>query len=393
MIRLLFGNELGAGFGHISRLLAIEDGLRKLAGNATSRFVLKPEDAGKIDSRRGDVFSAPQLNPGLLHPRYPSRFVEHRIVARWLSGEDRLSPLLDFWRKEIDAFKPDLVVIDAAPALALVATNRVPVVMAGNGYTLPPSESAKSIAFRNRRESDGPDSQDDAFWLERIAPILKSFGISALSALTELNRCDLHGVFTLPQFDVFANARRTRYFGPIHPGGSPKPSAEQSDVVLCYFSVVPRVDLLVDGLLQCGKPVLACLPDADGRLQRRLHGTNVKFSSNRFNLAQALPGCGLVVHGASLGMSTAALYAGLPQLGLFQHDEAMMNGWSIHVNGIGAAKPLSACSANDISELIHTVSRSDVMRQNALQLSEQNATLRDSNPADVVAGLALDLLN
>ena len=43
------------------------------------------------------------------------------------------------WKKIIDFYKPDLIVCDHSPGCCLAAFDRIPVVLMGDGFTLPPA--------------------------------------------------------------------------------------------------------------------------------------------------------------------------------------------------------------------------------------------------------------
>jgi hypothetical protein len=61
------------------------------------------------------------------------------LVRYSLDQEPRLLALTRAWDDLLDGWRPDLVVGDFAPVLALAARGRLPVVHVGSGYTVPPA--------------------------------------------------------------------------------------------------------------------------------------------------------------------------------------------------------------------------------------------------------------
>src|SRR6185312_3900142 len=62
------------------------------------------------------------------------------LASAGLSDADALDVILQRWTQIFQNLKPDLVVADYAPAAALVARGRVPLMLVGNGYTAPPAD-------------------------------------------------------------------------------------------------------------------------------------------------------------------------------------------------------------------------------------------------------------
>jgi rhamnosyltransferase subunit B len=392
-MRVLFGNEFGGGFGHVARLMQIESALRSHVENLEARYVLRPDLSGHVQQGVDrDVRQASVLSVETFAPRHQSRFVEHRFIGRLLNGGDYLTPRLALWANEIADFKPDLIISDAAPSLTLLAYGRVPSVAVGHGYMLPPIHTGHCIPFRRLAARDKAEVTDDAFWLDKLNPILVARGLRALSALPDISRADLRGIFTIAMFDPFWRVRTEDYLGLIHPGGSPRPSKDFGEGIVIYFSTASDMTALHTALAKCQTPISAVLPGDPETLKTVFAGTKVKLSTKRFELAKVLPNCGLVVHAGTLGMASAALYAGVPQVALFQTEESMQTGQALLMSKTGLSRPLHQSSADDIASSIQTAYRSQSMRNYAVALSERYSAYRDQDPALKLAEKAIALV-
>src|SRR5260370_29349200 len=85
-------------------------------------------------------------------PRWPSASMTQAQIAKsssstmgdvlstaGLADRHGLSRLLGEWDHHFTRIRPDLVIADLAPAAGLAARGRGPVMLVGNGYTLPPA--------------------------------------------------------------------------------------------------------------------------------------------------------------------------------------------------------------------------------------------------------------
>ena len=146
-LRILFGWEFGAGLGHVTRFRPIGD--RLVAAGAEVVVAL-------LDLDRAGPFLDPataRTRPGyrlLQAPRWnlPSNPAIRKIPTHSFADVMRLigygrgpalAPRLTAWESIIDEVRPDLVVGDFSPTLNLAARGRVPRIVIGNGYTIPPA--------------------------------------------------------------------------------------------------------------------------------------------------------------------------------------------------------------------------------------------------------------
>src|SRR5207249_4799317 len=64
------------------------------------------------------------------------------LCLRGFGAVEDLLPLVRGWDRLIEQVQPELVVCDHSPTLVLSAYRRLPTVLVGNGFTLPPADQS-----------------------------------------------------------------------------------------------------------------------------------------------------------------------------------------------------------------------------------------------------------
>lgn len=389
--RILFANEFGSGHGHHVHLSAIEREIRKVLPNLISHFVLPPHSFSELLVRHENLQFAHELKipSGVKIAR--NEVLSHSLCAQFLTNPVVLTTRVALWHRLFFKFKPDLVVADYAPSLSMAAADKVPCLVVGNGYTIPPPELEKSLPVNPHSKSNFQD--EEAEWLGKLNTVLHAAGCKKLNYLPEMNKGDDYALFTIPLFDTYWQHRQQKYLGVFHPGGSPQPSKVNDGTVLAYFSKPQDGRRVIDGLIESGLPTIAYLGIPSSEILNRVRSTKVTCVEKPFDLAEELPGRGLAVHAGSLGMSAAGVYAGIPQLGIYQHDEGMSNCRSFAIANIGLSAWIKKTQPDQIAQMITEASNSSTMRNYAHDLSVRYAEFRDCSPAARAVSTALALLS
>ncbi len=141
MKTVAFAWELGRGLGHLmtmrriaraSRLMAFARRRRSATRRGRSRCAER--STGWSLRRPGRFMRAPPHSARHRRRRSTTSFGAGRADG---AAVDRL---LAAWDELFRQTRPALVIADFAPAAALAARGRVPLVLVGDGYTLPPHE-------------------------------------------------------------------------------------------------------------------------------------------------------------------------------------------------------------------------------------------------------------
>lgn len=333
MKTVLFAWELGAGSGHLMNF-------RRLASRLRDRNVRLVAAVTRLDSISvlDDVITEIHRMPDWRATAADrtgrpasSATLNDILVGAGLADAARMQKALEAWDRLFRAIDPDLVIADFAPTGALAARHRIPLLMTGSGFTLPPHDMH---AFPPLHESHAPVySEEDT--LAEINVALRKQGLQALDRLPQLFAGDDCLVHTLPLLDPYARYRRAPADGPLLDRAPRGREADARDVFV-YLSdgVDVRSDVVaalrpIAGCLRIHAPSLA--DDARIDLARR----GARIESQRVDIAALLPQCRLVVHLGGIGLAAEALLAGVPQFTLVTHVEQHLTGLALERAGAG----------------------------------------------------------
>ena len=164
MKTILLGWDLGHGFNYVVQLRQIADALAA-AGHRPVLALRSLESVGRLLADRSyPVLQAPWLI-GRLSPQaqgwWPTSFAD-LMAVNGFGSEDHLLSMQRGWRDLIDLVRPDLVVGRYAPVLMSAAYGRIPSVLFGSPYAIPPADGATFPEFRR----DVPAYADQGRMLE-----------------------------------------------------------------------------------------------------------------------------------------------------------------------------------------------------------------------------------
>lgn len=382
MKTVLFAWELGAGSGHVMKIRRLASRLAargfRVVGAVTSLESVSLLDGvvdevhrmpnwrrNNADSRAGEVPSSATLNDIL--------------VSAGLADADFFGGLVEAWQRLYRALDPALVVADYAPAAAMAARDRIPLVMTGNGYTLPPPEMP---AFPPLHTFSPPVHREEDT-LAAVNAVARRLGLGTLDRLPEIFAGDAHLVHTLPLLDPYAGFRQLPADGPLidYPPVGRRDDARQ---IFVYLSQGVEVRNDVAAALQ---PVAPCLrihapmlpEDAQNDLARR--GARIELEP--VDLSRALPESRLVVHLGGNGLAAEAVLAGVPQLLLVMHVEQHLTGMALESTGAGRV-----FTAYDSAQALPVNAFEAMLEDDAIE--QRAAELGARHRRDVANGAALE---
>ncbi len=388
--RVLLGWEFGGGNGHIVHLREIASRIA-IDQPCEFLFVLQNPAGGRSAGLPNNcVISVPAPGRRVNGNRPQGRETYGEFVAENLMLEEGdFAFRLAGWDKIIRHFKPHLIIADYAPSLSLCARGRWPVLVIGNGYTMPPpeQESFPPVAARNR-----PQYATDAEIIGRLNKDLAMMGAKTIERLPQLNEADAYGLLTIPLFDPYRATRQQLYLGVEIPGGSPLPKASGSGGIGYFHQESQMNDDLLDGLLDANIETAVNFGPLMRRVSKKFKGSRVRPVSSPFKLVDDMAGKAVAIHHGGLGFATAAVLAGVPQVLLFRHDEHQFTANAIVRAGAGLATDYRIIYPGAIAAAMEHVAASSAMRERALQLAEENAAFRGANPVQAAADIALKFL-
>ncbi len=304
-MKVLLGWELGAGQGHIQRLVALSE---RLAAQGW-----EPIFALKSFNLKGNVNFPWQQIPA---PRLPFSGRENSytfadlLAAFGFAQVDLLRHHLQNWQDILKTIQPDLVITDHAPGLVLAAWGLVPTVVVGSYFAVPPPVEVFP-AFRSAMPPESVQQQQQVSeTVRQVIPLETSLG-QALNG-------DRSFIFSVPELDFYRAYRSilptTEYVG-IHLTPLAKNVASTESPPWTYLmQEYPAYELVL-----------------------RAFKTEPQFQPFQ-PLKEALVDKSIAIHHGGLTTTIGCLLAGIPQLVLPCHIEQQLNGAAL--KRLGAAEML-----------------------------------------------------
>lgn len=363
-MKVLFGWEFGAGLGHLTRFRPIGD--RLVAAGA--EVVLALQDVDR---------AGPFLDPATGRPRPGYRLLQ---AARWnipsdpaarkipthsfadvlrLIGYGHRSGLarrLTAWEGVLDVVRPDVTVGDFSPTLNMAAHGRVPSVVVGNGYTVPPPGRPLPPIRPWQDDLEQFSRDHEAELLDSANTALRARGSAPIEHLADAFSGDETFVFSLPLVDPYARFRTSPTLAPFNmPRGiRPRPWDQRRKAGVFLYLPAGHAHLTVAldalaGSRTAGEAYLGELPAAAAQQFAR---RGVTLHAEPQDFAAVMPAARLVIHHGGLSTAVAALMAGTPQLILPWNLEHLVTARAVEATGAAAIVP---ADRTDAKSLVHAI--------------------------------------
>ena len=218
MSRILFSWELGAGLGHLNRMLPVARALRERGHDV----FLAVQDLSKVQRllAPGDDFlwfQAPAWLPPLRDRPPAATWAEILFHTGFLDAPGLLG-LARGWHALFAAIRPDVLVADHAP-VSLLTARSMPVrrVTLGTGFFHPPEVTPLPVFRHWDPPAPARVAESEALALASANSVLRAMGQPQLGALHELLDVDLALLTSWPELDHYRDrpAGAHRYIGPI----------------------------------------------------------------------------------------------------------------------------------------------------------------------------------
>jgi rhamnosyltransferase subunit B len=390
---VLFAYELGAGLGHLNRLLAVA---KRLAPAVRPIFAI-PDVAWGEPHIRTALGSSTQVVQGVrwAPPTSPdARQVPTQTFADVirLFGFGETATLRSqalAWRAIIKDLSPDLIVADFAPTLRLASEGLVPTVVVGSGYTIPPAGRVLP-SMRPWDPRVPPKSRfHEGMLLAAVNEVRDALGGPSVDHFADLLGGEAAFPCTLAELDPYRDTRTGPVWWPfnipdVRPAGLSGVAGDAD--VFCYLSAEhPALG-----------SVLKALSALDGRSQLYVSGIDPKIVARRCSARVAihtkpaafdrvLPRVRLFIQHGGLGSSYAGLLAGVPQLVLTQNLEQAINAYG--VERLGAGKRVSVPpvpSPETLGGEIRRILDNSAAAAKAMAVAEDVASRRHEDPVAAV---------
>ncbi|MBW4448486.1 MAG: hypothetical protein KME38_16880 [Spirirestis rafaelensis WJT71-NPBG6] len=342
MTKALLAWEIGGGQGHFHLLAAIAQKLQ--AFGIETIFALENAQF-KNCNFPGKVLQAPKAMMRSLDDKGDNKsylFTDILYIFGF-STALTLNFHLKAWQNLIHLVKPSLIIADYAPALVLAAKGKIPTVVVGNGFSVPPSVKD----FPPIRPLPVPIAAIHR-QAEVEASVREVTGFDA--PLGYLLNGDRSFIFSIPELDPYAAVRKVEYVG-IHSAPFPENLGDGHGSAWAYLTQDwHHYSLLVETL----KP--DCIFD---------------------DLKIVLKEKSLAIHHAGSGTSMACLLAGIPQLVFPKHMEQWHTAKALLNLGVAVAPQEPLTKESLLSAIAHLPQITQNAQQQAKHFAYWNQNFLD----------------
>jgi UDP:flavonoid glycosyltransferase YjiC (YdhE family) len=254
------------------------------------------------------------------------------LAVGGFSDADALTAMLRAWDSLIDVVRPDLVVAEYAPLLALAAHGRVPAVLFGSGFTVPPADLPVYPRLQPRIEPVATQQQI----LAVVREAQKRRGRPAPETLPAVLACEARFPCTFPELDPYRAVRREPTIPPLTDLPPPLAPARAPRFFAYLAADAGGLPKLLSALAKSGVPGGIFLRSPPQKLRDAIRKTAIALYDEPQPLARVLAEATLVIHHGGAGTSEAALAAGRPQIIFSRHLEQAMTARALNALGVGA---------------------------------------------------------
>ncbi len=393
MSTILLTYELGGGLGHLNRLIAVA---QRLQGDHNWVFALPDRALGEPIVRRAFGDKARVLEGirwRLIDPNlrkiYQHTFAE--IGTNFgLDDDRRLSAKTALWHTVLQGVVPHLVIADFAPTLRLALGGKVPFVVLGSGYTVPPPGQLLPPIRPWEAGVPALSRANEGRLLAAVNVVRAQLGGEAIDFFSDLFSGEYTFVCTLPEFDPYRRFRRGPTLWPLNipnvPLGPPVNQRSSGSPIFVYLPAVhpalPRVIYALNGLKL---PSSIHVSRMTAQALAKHCGRTVRIHSKPADLARVLPNTSLLIHHGGLGTACAGLLAGVPQLVLPFTLEDRITATVLERAGVGKSWPARAGAVGTgIRDLISSLLQDGHLQETAMKAARNLAARRPIDPISEV---------
>jgi UDP:flavonoid glycosyltransferase YjiC (YdhE family) len=332
MARILFAWELGGGFGHAGPMRALAD--RLAAAGHQPVFALRDVvvPAPLLRDRPYPVLQAPFWPKPFDLPGRSHAIASHAdlIALAGYGRADDLAAMVAAWDALIDLVRPDLIVADNAPTLALATYRRVPTVFVGYGFTLPPAHEDRFPLLRR----DTPPLMSESFILGNVEKVQRRRGAAVPPTLPALYRGAFRALACARELDPYL-VRKDPELGPMERMPRPAPPPAEPTLFAYLGGELRRIEPLIQAFALMRSPVQVFLRDDAAVHASFLAARGVTMHRQAPALVDVIPTVSCVLSLGGHTTSHAALMGGRSQLVIPVHLETEMTVGRLIDMGVG----------------------------------------------------------
>lgn len=319
---VLLAWEMGAGFGHATRLFIAA---RELKRRGYTPVVAARDIGALADTYRAEGIRVLQAPPHRTQVPAGESFragsFSDIAAACGYQTEEALAAMVSAWDQVLDELRPAVVVTDYCPLLPLACYGRIPVLTIGDGFVVPPREADHMPKLQDDRTALAPE----ATCLANAQAVQTKLGRRIPPTLPSVIAGDRSVVCTFPEIDIYHRYRATRASGPLSDPRGPLSPPKRAAVFVYLASDFPPTVKMLQAVLNARLPVEAFVRHASPELREKLVAAGAKVHSEPAPIEAALERASVIVHHGGVGTIEAALMLGRPQILLSRHLEQRLN--------------------------------------------------------------------
>ncbi len=307
------GWELGGGLGHVKTLLGVGRELAKHGHEPVFALRNVVEPGPLLRDAGFPLLPVPVWPKVLRNKIFLAANFADILGVRGFANADDLEMMVRAWQGLLDVVRPKLIVCDHSPTLCLTAHGGpVPLVLLGNGFTMPPVETDRFAALLANKEPAIPQERV----LAVVQEVQRRRGRPAPATLPALLAGSARFIRTFPELDPYQAVRREQVVGPIGPLPAPTPLPNQRAIFAYLSSETKLLEMIADALVATGFPCLTYIRGAGAKLREAARQKGLEVFDAPASLPDVLPRVSAILHESSLGTAEAGLASGRPQVAL-----------------------------------------------------------------------------
>ena len=352
MQRVLFTWELGANFGHLSRLIPLAQEQRALGREVL--FAVNNLQVSKhlLDSIGFVCVLAPKVIYKS-HRRLAANHTELLLNCGY-SNQEGLQQTVGEWLTLFERYQPSLLVIDHSPtALLANKISKIPVIQVGSGFEIPPSDgwpNYSSIFESHKNEVLQLQlNQIPITLLNNMNCAIKQYGGDEMQSSCELyNACE-QILLTFKELDHYPSRKQAEYVGPISAtcvGQQVYWSQDTRKKIYVYaWPALPGLNQMFVALSQIDAEVIAVIPSLAENVRQTLKAPNIRIYTSTISLGNIIEHTDLLItHG--FGTLSVFLQHGVPILMIPHTIEQFLLGIRVNDHAIGLAMAFRLSTIN-----------------------------------------------
>ncbi len=399
MAKILLGWEYGSGMGHIALLMPIAKALQAQG----HEIVLGLRDVVGTEPMTRDTGMRVNLVP-YLDGKAELKGTTHTLADIFhqagFMAQNALLSLGVRWHEILSLEKPDLVICELSPTLAMASIGRIPTVTIGTGYSNPPTGRMMPDTRFWKKDLPLESIQNEQTLQKVICDVRKYLGLKPLPFFSDLFGGEGSFVCTYPELDCYRDYRATPAIGPLNTTWY-KPdlgAIKHTHPNPSYFAYLNYSSDHLENVLNAlkasgiaGEAYIRGIPAAQREAwsDERLH-----IHATPQPMEEILQRVAVCIHHAGISTSEMCLRYAVPQLLLPRHLEQRVNASSVYLCGSGLVLTTSFLEdAKRIQTDLRGLIENPGYRQKAIQKAEEIAARMTYDPLENVVKRCVAVLS